>query len=335
MISIIYKSGFTSIKAPLSDLSVNFGAQIKKPSIEGWANEVKQRHGNKNMSRNTSEPNIETQDQEGKSNRDFYRFRATNCDIATRLVFEDWATVPMIRIVKFLLISSEKVFNYRVIAMMVGVSIGTAYNSIRTLIENNYLIVRGNKFSLNLGHVQKTEHLGFNVQKTEQNVQKTEHDSNYIKERSKNIPTSESEPSVPHSLPAINNLQTSNEVASNGIKLETRTLPPKTPPPPSHLSLKAEPLIEKLPGVWLTESEQKKLAQKVGTLTELTYLLGELSSYSKNKPSQWRKNKDHYETLLNWRRMKLSAGKGWFDHPTSGPGYYPNYEIERVKRSMK
>lgn len=127
----------------------------------------------------------------------FYRFDAEKCDISTRLAFEDWATVPMLRVVKFLLIGSDKVFNYKVIARMIGVSVGTAHGAIKTLIQQGYLQADSGRFILNLGAIQKTEpgvqksesvqNPEFNIQKTENNFQNPENDSNYIKERSKRI----------------------------------------------------------------------------------------------------------------------------------------------------
>lgn len=127
----------------------------------------------------------------------FYRFTGQGCDLGTRLAFEDWATVPMIRVVKFLLAGSDTVFNYKVIATMIGTSVGTAHAAIKTLIQKGYLKAENGKFCVSVGSVQKTErdvqkseHIQnpeLKVQKTENFFQDSETDSNCLKERSKRI----------------------------------------------------------------------------------------------------------------------------------------------------
>lgn len=112
------------------------------------------------------------------------KFNPINCDIRTRLEFEEWATIPMLRIVTLLLASTGSIFNYRNIAVMADVSTSTAHASIKKLIEEGYLREQGGNFSLNLGNVQKTEQavqkIVQNVQKTKQAVQNSEHNNNKI-----------------------------------------------------------------------------------------------------------------------------------------------------------
>lgn len=52
--------------------------------------------------------------------------------------------------------------------------------------------------------------------------------------------------------------------------------------------------------------------------------------YAEQSPRKWSRYKDHYRTLLNWHRMRLSDGYEWFEHPVNGPGYYKAWVIDRV-----
>jgi len=95
------------------------------------------------------------------------------------LIFEDWATVPMIRIIKVLSGRTKSLYNTRSIAVIIGKSIGTVSVSINKLIDEGYLININGKIQLDsLGGLHKQQLSGVQntktVQKTEQSVQKTE-----------------------------------------------------------------------------------------------------------------------------------------------------------------
>lgn len=102
-------------------------------------------------------------------------------DADTRLAFEDWATLPMVRIVKILQ-TSEEIFNYRGIAIMAKCSLGTAHSSIKTLVEKGYLIEINGNFQIKTGRVQRTEQISKNVQPTEHDVQPVEQNVQYTEQ---------------------------------------------------------------------------------------------------------------------------------------------------------
>lgn len=51
--------------------------------------------------------------------------------------------------------------------------------------------------------------------------------------------------------------------------------------------------------------------------------------YAEQSPRKWAKYKDHFRTLENWHRMKLSDGYVWFLHPVHGYGYYKQWIVDR------
>ena len=121
---------------------------------------------------------------------DIQRFNPENCDPLTRIIFADWATVPMIRAYKFLRDSSDVMYKFKSIAEFLGVSIGTAHSAIKTLQDKGYIVENNGVYSINVAKIQKTENFQKNekvfqnsekvIQKTENNFQKTERTNNTL-----------------------------------------------------------------------------------------------------------------------------------------------------------
>lgn len=77
------------------------------------------------------------------------QFNPENCDIRTQLMFEDWATVPMFRIMTLVLARKGKgVFSGRGIAEMINVPKSTVYDALKTLCDHQYLMKVGDRYNL-------------------------------------------------------------------------------------------------------------------------------------------------------------------------------------------
>lgn len=236
------------------------------------------------------------------------KFNVENCDIRTQLIFEEWATVPCLKILTLLLARKGKsVFSAKGIGEMLEIPKSTVIHSLKLLREHEYIIREGGHYYLNLG---------FRID------QPIGQSTNPLVEVDQPIGRESTNPLVTNNDKEI---MIKNKPAAAGPPPDNLKVPPK------HLSQKSEPLFEKAPGVWLTRTEQKKLLEKIGDVDEVKFLILELSSYSRNKPSAYKQNKDHYETLLNWRRMKHGDGKVFYKDPKNGPNYYYRRVVEGAK----
>ena len=228
------------------------------------------------------------------------RFDTTLQDIKTKLTFEEWATIPMIRIVTILMASKADIFNYRGIATMVGVSVGTAYSSIAKLIEHGYLIEEGGNFRLAIGVVQKTEQNVQKIEHEEEDVQRTEQECSEFRTemfRKLNRNVQNSEPNI------INN------ILNNKLKNE------EAPPPPG--------LIKISEYVRLTEISRDQfklqLLAEGFTFKERKEVVDKLDRWFHKNPEKY-KEEDHFRDLMDWPLREIRKAKA---------------ELERVRGSPK
>lgn len=77
------------------------------------------------------------------------KFNPENCDIRTQLMFEDWATIPMLRIMTFVLARKGKsVFSCRGIAEIIDIPKSTVFEALKVLVSNGYLLKVGDRYNL-------------------------------------------------------------------------------------------------------------------------------------------------------------------------------------------
>ena len=135
--------------------------------------------------------------------------------------------------------------------------------------------------------------------------------------------------------------QTDNQRTTDGtqLRIDKKDKNIKTPPAednsplaPKNLKRKKETLDEILPNVWLCASDLKKLIDKIVIPEELKSLCMALSSYADKEPKKFKKYKDHYLVLLEWRERRHSEGKRFYNHPKTGWNYYNNREIDYAER---
>lgn len=84
--------------------------------------------------------------------------------------------------------------------------------------------------------------------------------------------------------------------------------------------------------VLLTEAEAGRLIGKFGREC-FEYLVSSAADYAKSKPREFRKLKDHAAFIRNQVRFKREQGREFFMHPKNGPGFYPQWEIDKLKRA--
>jgi hypothetical protein len=132
------------------------------------------------------------------------------------------------------------------------------------------------------------------------------------------------------SLPA-----TTSEASTTKKPAPAETMPDGSP---AHLSPTKDPkecLRENPNGqsVWMTDKQFRDLCDTWGDPMEIANQLDAMREYfSKLTPKQYRDYKDHRKTAINWRKRKHQDGYSWFTHPRTGPGYYKNWEIDRVQK---
>lgn len=227
-------------------------------------------------------------------------FNNENCEIQARIIFEDWATVPMIRIVKLLGIYGDKIYNYRSIAIMIGCGLGTAHRSVAKLIQEKYLIESNGDLRLNQPHIKgvpKMEHKQSPVPPTEPDVPKME----------QSVP-----PMEPNSIREI--------IEEN-----------KEEVPPPNLTKTSEPLVQYQKDVWITDKQYEAMCKEFTHPTEVQHWLKYLAWYLDENPKWAKERKSHARAIVKWRTNEI-ASKTWFLHPDKGWGYYYDNVVERLKK---
>ena len=223
-------------------------------------------------------------------------FNNENCEIQARIIFEDWATVPMIRIVKLLGIYGDKIYNYRNIAIMIGCGVGTAHRSVAKLIQEKYLIESNGDLRLNQPYIK--------------GVPKMEQKRTPVPPMELDVPIMEQ--SVPKMEP--------NSIREIIEENKEEQLSPDAP-------------IKRSPNVILSDSQMERLAKKFGGLEEVDYWVHRLTAWQLDNPKK--QKKDHARTIYNWRADKIAEGYRFYNHPETGWNYYKPWVIEKLKEAQQ
>jgi hypothetical protein len=80
----------------------------------------------------------------------------------------------------------------------------------------------------------------------------------------------------------------------------------------------------------MTPNEAEKLITKYGPEC-FDCLIADAVSFAKQKPKKWATYKDHYSFVDNSYKRKREGGRGFFKHPRDGPGFYPQWEIDKLQ----
>lgn len=80
----------------------------------------------------------------------------------------------------------------------------------------------------------------------------------------------------------------------------------------------------------LTQAEFDSLKAKYGE-APLKALIAEASDFAASKPKKWSTYKSHAAFLRNSFGRKKEKGLVWFVHPDSGPGFYPEWQVQKAK----
>jgi hypothetical protein len=80
-----------------------------------------------------------------------HQFDVSNCDIRTQLMWEPWATIPAFKIITLLLARKGKsIYSVRGIGSILGLSKSTVHDSLKLLLEHEYIKQSGGRYYINI-----------------------------------------------------------------------------------------------------------------------------------------------------------------------------------------
>lgn len=221
------------------------------------------------------------------------------------IIFEDWATIPMVRIVKVLSgkNNSQRLFSIRSIAVIIGKSVGTVSHAINTLVENGYLSRENGAIKLNLSgvqnpelSVQESEHLQESVQNIEQGVQKTEQSVQKTEQMCSEFRTHNINNNINKNINNRIEASASNPSKNQLVKFNNSLTTTKQPPG------YREDTKEIMPNVWLKPNEVTALVEKFGKPAVKAKMLS-ISTGIEDGVKTYTRIKNHSLAILKWFSM--------------------------------